>query len=29
VEALVAADPGVTSGWLVPEIRSLWIVAGR
>jgi len=26
VEAIVAADPAVTSGLLTPEIRPLWIV---
>jgi uncharacterized protein YciI len=29
LDSLIAADPAVTSGWLTPEIRPLWLVVGR
>ena len=29
LEAIVAADPAITSGWLVPEIRPMWLVVGK
>ena len=29
LEALVAADPAVSGGWLTPEIRPMWLVVGK
>jgi uncharacterized protein YciI len=29
LDALIAADPAVTSGWLTPEIRPIWLVVGK